>query len=124
MSDCGVCLTYDYDAPSLYSMADRKARKPHECCECHRVISPGEVYERVSGKWDGWMGSFATCAECADIATSLSCDGSRMHGGLWDSIDDLGPEVVGAACLLKLTTASAKAKLQAWWIDRKGLAHD
>jgi len=29
------------------------AKKDYKCGECHNVISIGEKYEYVSGKWDG-----------------------------------------------------------------------
>jgi hypothetical protein len=122
MTDCGACIyTGDFDAPDFYERKNVKARKPHHCKECHREIPVGEVYECVSGKWDGTVSTFCTCAECQDIATALSCDGNRMHGGLWEALEDLGPDVVGPGCLARLSTAAAKQKLRNWWIERKGL---
>lgn len=62
----GYDCTCDYDAPSFYSRAIRKARKEHKCEECSGVIRPGESYEYVCGKWE-WVDSFKTCERCVDI---------------------------------------------------------
>lgn len=114
MSDCGACLYFDdFDAASFYCRETRKARKAHTCFECHRTIQPGEHYEVVSGKWDGSISTYHTCAECVDIGTAMSCDGSRLHGGLWEMMADIRHEV-GWGCLQKLTLTSAKVKLQDW----------
>ena len=122
MSDCEACIYTgnDYNPPDLYSLKWVKARKEHACCECRRTISKGEEYEHVSGKWDGHMDTFHTCAECADIATSLACDGGRMHGGLWDAMSDI-EDAIGFGCLNKLTLASSKEQLRQWINERKGL---
>jgi hypothetical protein len=121
MSDCGACIYVgDYDPPDVYWLKWVKARKEHACCECKRTIAPGERYEYVSGKWDGRMGAFHTCAECSDIATSLACDGDRMHGGLWEAMDEVG-DTIGFGCLQKLTLASSKEQLRQWINERKGL---
>jgi hypothetical protein len=122
-TDCGACLyTDDGDIPDFYDSRDVRARKAHKCTECGCTIAVDERYERTSGKWGGDVRTYVTCAECADIATALSCDGGRLHGGLWEALNDLGPDVVGPGCLAKIATAAAKAKLQEWWIKQKGLA--
>lgn len=63
MIDC-FC---DYDPPSFYNSAIRKARKPHKCEECSGSILRGEKYEYVSGKWDGFVSQFKTCERCVDL---------------------------------------------------------
>lgn len=57
----------DYDPPEFWSSAIRTARKPHRCDECPRTIAPGEQYEAVAGKWEGYFDTFKTCARCLDI---------------------------------------------------------
>ncbi len=49
------------------------ARKNHLCCECQRVIRPGERYHKFVGKWenstfsdDGYFGEHKTCEACED----------------------------------------------------------
>jgi len=46
------------DGPSLYRERLVKARKPQKCCESNRVISPGEMYWRITGLWDNDFLSF------------------------------------------------------------------
>ena len=113
MADCGVCLygCDDGDAPDLYNVYIVRARKRHVCCECRCAIQVGDDHEVARGRWDGQFTAFRTCLDCEDIATALSCDGSRMHGGLWEAMGDIRHEI-GFACLSKLTRPSAKAKLQ------------
>lgn len=57
----------DYDPAEFYSAEIRKARKAHRCEECCGEIRPGEPYEYVAGKWDGWVTTFKTCERCLDI---------------------------------------------------------
>lgn len=57
----------DYDPPEFCSSSVRKARKPHRCEECGNEIRPGDLYEYVSGKWDGWFSTFTTCDFCLDL---------------------------------------------------------
>lgn len=40
------------DVAEFYCEKFVKARKPHKCCETGRMIQPGEMYWRISGKWD------------------------------------------------------------------------
>lgn len=61
----------DYDPPEFINTTCPIARKVHKCCECHGVIQPGEVYERVAGKWEHAFDSFCTCEKCADLRDSL-----------------------------------------------------
>jgi len=59
---------YDDIQPSYMTEAFPKARKQHKCCECGRIIEPGEHYQRISGVWDGRPGRFKTCTECWGVA--------------------------------------------------------
>jgi hypothetical protein len=44
-----------------------KAKILHHCEECHGEIKPGEMYERVDGRWENeWM-SIYTCIPCMKI---------------------------------------------------------
>lgn len=123
-TDCGACVWSgaDYDGPDggFYVGSHPRARKPHACYECHRTIAPGERYCRVASKWDGRIYVMATCLECEDIGNSLSCDGTWIHGGLWEAIDEIA-EQIGFACIEKLTLAAAKVKLQAYVNKQRGL---
>jgi hypothetical protein len=57
----------DYDPPEFYNQSIRKARKPHKCAECSGAILPGEKYEYVFGKWDGYTDTHHTCERCYDM---------------------------------------------------------
>lgn len=43
---------------------ERKARKPHQCFECYRVIRVGERYQYTVYKWDGRLTSYKICLHC------------------------------------------------------------
>lgn len=43
------------------------ARKPHRCEECPGTIAKGEQYERVSGKWEGFIFRYAMCGRCSEM---------------------------------------------------------
>lgn len=60
----------DYEGPSFSEEKLVKARKQHGCCECGRMIQPGETYTQTSGCWDGRMDRFRCCHQC-DRATAL-----------------------------------------------------
>lgn len=42
------------------------ARRLHTCCECRARIVVGEVYQRITGVWDGQGETFKTCMACWD----------------------------------------------------------
>jgi hypothetical protein len=65
MSDC--------ELPSAYVHLERKAIKDHRSCECHGVITKGELYHVHKGVWDGRGDEFKNCADCE----SIRCDASR-----------------------------------------------
>lgn len=50
--------------PSFCSQIHRVAKKTHICTECGGEILPLDVYEYVSGKWDGDIRQFKTCTYC------------------------------------------------------------
>lgn len=57
----------DFELPSAFSEKERKARKPHECCECNQEIKIGEKYQYCSGIWDGEPSSYKTCLSCLTL---------------------------------------------------------
>jgi hypothetical protein len=61
----------------------RKARKPHRCEECRRMIAPGEDYARIAGATDGRAWSVAMCSRCE----ALTC-------AAWEVVhrDNMDPE--------------------------------
>jgi hypothetical protein len=58
---------YEGENPDLFRSKMVKARKLHKCIECNTIITAGEIYERATGKWNGYFDSFATCKICAMI---------------------------------------------------------
>lgn len=52
--------------PEMFTETHPTARKEHRCCECGRVIHPGERYERIDGVWDraDGMQTYKTCSHC------------------------------------------------------------
>ena len=94
--------------PDFYNDTRRRARKVHQCEECGREIAAGEEYEFVTGKWDGSISVYKTCADCLSIRDSFFCDG-WLHGGMWEALDehlcDIGG-VVASSCLEALTPAA------------------
>lgn len=50
--------------PTLFSHSTRKARKEHECCECHKFIIVGDTYEECKGLWEGRWETYRWCSAC------------------------------------------------------------
>jgi hypothetical protein len=91
MSLSDIC-SCDWDAPSFYRRALRKARKPHACEECGHKIQAGESYEYVAAKWDGCLSTFYTCERCHDILVwlknNIPCF-CYAHGGAFEDVPEL-----------------------------------
>jgi hypothetical protein len=125
VSDCDVCIGGgDRDGyPEFQEIKDVKARKPHKCVECRRVIEKGETYQRYSGKFDGAVFTDHTCEECASIRSVYSCgEAWPCVGEMWSEMEDHGFAHLRMAgeCWDKLS-AAAKAKLLERWRAWKGL---
>lgn len=74
-------MCFDGEKPEACHIETRKARKAHKCCECARVIEPGETYQHVWGVWDREMFVYETCMKCkaardtfVDNAVADGCD--------------------------------------------------
>lgn len=124
MSDCSVCIgTDDYAASGFAQTALRTARRKHVCCECRRVIDPGEQYEIiVVGKWEGTIAQFKTCSECREIRNVFTCGKGWTFETLWDDMREIAfPDLTTATdCFQKLSPAGKKFVL-ARWKDWKGI---
>ena len=59
-----MCECTFSDMPAAFRAIWRRARKPHKCYECGRVIPKGAQYEYASGIWDGNANDFKTCLRC------------------------------------------------------------
>lgn len=73
----------DYDPPDFTHTTIVRARKPHTCGECRRVIERGELYQRTSGKWDRTVQSMVTCAHCEVLQDWI---GSECGGWLYGEV--------------------------------------
>ena len=114
-----VCIdnSADGDLPEFSDSKIVKARKAHVCCECGQHIDIGTKYERVDGKWDGKMRSYATCLICSDIRGAFCC-GDWTFGMLWEDIEEqmFRERGLDSACLNELSTVEAKQFLERrWW---------
>lgn len=65
MCDC------DCEYPEFFIDRWVKARKPHQCGECRRLIKVGSTYYRATGKWDGEVSSFVQCERCSNVRHAL-----------------------------------------------------
>lgn len=66
-----------------------KARKAHRCEECGRVISLGEIHHSASGKFDGKVETYRTCAHCRVAGEWLEREcGGHLIGGISEDIHE------------------------------------
>ena len=122
MSDCGVCLgEWDGDSPEFFDVRTPKARKPHSCSECGKVIAKGDVYQRTCGKNDGDFWTYDTCLICAEIRAAFSCNGESLGGMMWEDFRDYVFPEMTTTCFDRLKTPEAKAELRRRWMEWKGL---
>lgn len=61
----------DLEPADFYTSKMVRARRDRKCVECGAAIRVGDTYERDSGKWDGEVRSFATCARCCRVRESF-----------------------------------------------------
>lgn len=124
MSDemcCPLSSSDADDGPEFWSECYVVARKPHKCCECREEISKGQAYHRCSGKWDGHMRTYRTCAVCAEIRDHFDCGEGYYFERLWDDLGDnfLPTMTAGGRCMEGLSP-QAKAKLFEACLKQKG----
>ena len=85
---CFCVYTDEGDMPEFCTTKKVKARKSHKCSECRREIKAGEIYERVTGKWDD-IETYKTCTTCLNILNEFFCEG-RIFGNMkWDLYENL-----------------------------------
>ncbi len=64
----------------------RKARKPHECCECGDTIPAGKRYEEATGiDSAGEPFRYRTCIGCRNLRRHY-CSGGWFWGGLREAL--------------------------------------
>lgn len=65
-------MSFEGEPAQCFTKSSPKARKSHRCCECRGWIEKDEVYERVTGVWDGSGYTFKTCRECVILRDRLN----------------------------------------------------
>lgn len=122
MSCADACLWMgDNPANAFHVARIRRARRPRACCECRRVIAPGERYEYVSAKNEGGLFTVHTCFPCVEVRTAFTCDG-WLYGELWEAMrDQLFPawRLHGTMidCLAKLPSLEARDLCRAQYAE-------
>lgn len=92
-----MCHCVLSDPPSCFSKKTRRAKKEHWCCECRRLIKPGEHYEYASGVWDGNPDSFKTCERCVRLRDVHVAAESAVGGDCLPVFGDLLQQI-GECC--------------------------
>lgn len=65
MCDC------DCEHPKVYEQSSPVARKPHRCCECRRIIKPGERYHSFFGVYSWSAERYKWCENCQSLRQTL-----------------------------------------------------
>lgn len=84
--DCSIDCS-DFEEPSCHTTTMRKAAKEHLCCECRKPIAKGDIYEEVTGVWDGRPDRFRTCGSCKFIRDTY-CSRGFVYGQLFAQIEE------------------------------------
>lgn len=90
-----MCLCVDDETITLRSGVVNRARTPHQCDECCRLIDPGESYHYwvvVDPYYGDGLTTQKMCAHCwgtLDLGVAFTgCD----RAWWWDKIHDLDPD--------------------------------
>jgi hypothetical protein len=90
------------------SAVERRARKPHFCSECSRVIQSGEIYRYASGMFHGGDGFWDAkqCAHCRVAAEWLrtNCRGFVCH----EVIEDFAEHATGRLDMLRIVVGAKR----------------
>ncbi len=103
--DCIYLEPTDYEIAECFFESSPIAKKPHKCCECGRIIEPGEKYIRESGKWTGEFSVYKTCIDCFSVREEMFCEG-YLYTTLWENVCEYLRDVdyeISEKCLLTLT---------------------
>lgn len=126
--ECGICISSDANGEynEFHFTEVRKARKRHRCCECRQLIYVGSRYERASGKFEGDIFAYKTCAVCAEIRDRFAC-GGYCYGDLWEAMRYQWPKFTTGCLEVRNDddvplSADAKAELLRRWREWKGIA--
>jgi hypothetical protein len=83
-----MCRVDDCDERALIIAEERlKAKKPHPCYECRRIIGVGEFYCRERGKFDGRMFTHKTCEHCGVASEWMNATcGGYVYGQIEEEL--------------------------------------
>lgn len=107
---CDASVDYDCDGPAFFSEYMRKARTIHRCTGCGRVIASKEVYEYVSGLWDGDFCVFKTCKDCLSMRKEFFK--TFTYTAIWHDLREYVNNCDGGVpeqCIASLTPVSRSA---------------
>ncbi len=91
----GACTCEDGEHFDMLSEKDVRARKPHRCYECGKVIEPGQTYHCIVGVCAGEMVTMHTCRFCVRVRADLADMGyCVLYGGLWELVGQIEREEV------------------------------
>lgn len=113
MAQCEcIYVNSEGSGPDFYSSTDQKARKQHTCCECERIIFPGEKYRVETGSWGGKFKIYKTCNDCMSVRNEYFCDG-YFYKELWEDYHNHIVDVNGEinTCCLNNLTVTARNKI-------------
>lgn len=88
---CQIDAVTDWCHTEFATIKEVTARKEHWCGECCKTIKPGQRYERITGKWDGYVGTIKTCMICVEVRRCFFC--TYNSGAIWDDLQDRSMEL-------------------------------
>ena len=95
----------DYEMPEAFWRSWPKARKEHQCCECHNVIYKGESYFRLAGVWSGSFDHYKICSGCETLRELLREEGiETFYGGLFECMEESDHSIPAMAVLGAMAT--------------------
>jgi hypothetical protein len=76
------------------------SKREFKCCECSKIILPGEKFEMIIGEWNGIYTHSATCKICLEIRARFVCN--WYMGQMWEDIQrklEEYPDAIALGCL-------------------------
>jgi hypothetical protein len=112
-----MCMIDDSDGRvEVLSMRWPRARKPHKCGECHRVIEPGERYNIHAGTYEGEFVTHKTCEHCTVARDWLSAEcGGWLYEGVEEDISEHATNGLYGRPVMRLAIGMRRK-----WRTRKG----
>ena len=90
---------WDTEPCEVYDQRRRKARKDHVCSECRNPIRRGNLYDEVTGIFDGSPFRYRICLTCR-LDHLRVIDHERAEGCDWTEADPgLGNLLAGMASI-------------------------